>query len=434
MHNSVGIRLKIAVISDLHLGAKWGTEREEDSFDQAREAFERAVALGAKLILVPGDIFEFRIPRQEILAKAMKILSVPQSADTSGLKLSDTIDKSRGDISSALFRGIPVVALHGNHERRSAGLVNPVQALEAAGLLIHLHHNSVVFSTRPRRVAIHGMSNVPERHAFNVFETWKPKPVEGAFNVLMLHQSLGKYVYSSKENPTIELPDLPPGFDLYVCGHIHYCGETEIHGKPLIFPGSTIRTQLIPIEADRPKGFYMVNLGSNVTLEFVELESVRDFHYEEKTFEGASINDIERYVRTRVREILDGARRNSEKIPLIKFRLRGSLARDASRSDFDIEMLQREFRDQAIVTIGKSELASPGLEEKVKLLRELREQRISIEEMGMELLDSNLKDMGFDHQIDVHAIYGLLVEDRFDEALELVISAAKKMAEKGESE
>ena len=45
MHTIDGIKLKIAVISDLHLGSKWGTEREEDPFDQAREAFERAVAL-----------------------------------------------------------------------------------------------------------------------------------------------------------------------------------------------------------------------------------------------------------------------------------------------------------------------------------------------------------------------------------------------------
>ena len=35
--------LKLAVISDLHLGFSWGTERGQDAFEQASQAFELAI-------------------------------------------------------------------------------------------------------------------------------------------------------------------------------------------------------------------------------------------------------------------------------------------------------------------------------------------------------------------------------------------------------
>jgi DNA repair exonuclease SbcCD nuclease subunit len=421
--------LKVAVISDLHLGTKWGTEREQDSFDQAREAFERALELGAQLILVPGDIFELRIPRQEMWARAMRVLSLPLAREGGKFKLADILDKNLEDISPVALRGVPVVALHGNHERRSAGLVNPVQALEAAGLLMHLHHNTLVLETPAGKVAIHGMSNVPERYARDVFNTWNPKPVEGATNILMLHQSLGQYVYSDEEHPTLDVADLPPGFDLYICGHVHYHEESEIHGRPLLFPGSTVRTQLIPIEAERAKGFYMLDMGEELSYEFVELRSIRDFFYEERIFDGASIGELKNWIRSRVQELLEEPRRNSDKAPLIRFRLRGSLSKDASRSEFDTETLEEEFQEKAIVKISKRELVSPGLEEKVRLLRELRERRMSVEDMAMELLDSNLEEVGYNQVLDARALYGLLVEGRIDEALDVVVGTTGKLSD-----
>jgi len=421
--------LKIAVISDTHMGAKWGTEREQDSFDQAREAMERALELGAQLILIPGDIFDARTPRQEVWARAMRILALALARERGEVKLGEAIDKNLDDISAVALRGVPIVALHGNHERRVRGLVNPVEALEAAGFLIHLHHNTVIFETPVGKLAIHGMSNVPERHAKSVLATWNPKPVEGAFNILMLHQAVGQYVFSSEEYPTIDLPDLPPGFDLYLCGHIHYHTEAASQGKPLLFPGSTERTQLLPIEAQLAKGFYMLELGEKPSHEFIELRSTRDFHHEEMEFDGVGISQLNAAVRAKLEELLARPRRNPDKKPLLRLRLKGSLAKDASRGDFNSEAIEEEFSDRAVVTISKEALIAPGLEEKVRFLRELRERGLSVEERAMQLFDSNLKDAGYSQVFDARVLYDLLVEDRVEDALGRVLDTVSKLAE-----
>jgi DNA repair exonuclease SbcCD nuclease subunit len=417
--------MKIAVISDNHLGTKWGTGREQDSFDQARESFERALELGAELILELGDIFDTRTPRQEVWAQAMRILSIPLAKGQSEVNLSRVIDKNQDDFSPVALRGVPVVALHGNHERRTRGFVNPVQALEAAGLLIHLHHNVLIFDTPEGKLALHGMSNVPEQHAKNVLSAWNPKPVEGAFNILMLHQSVGQYVYSKEEFPTINLTDLPPGFDLYLCGHIHYHAEASAHGKPLLFPGSTERTQLLQVEAEVPKGFYILDLGDGLNYEFIGLTGTRDFYYEEMKFDGIGIPQLNEVVRAKVRELLERPRRNLEKLPLIRIRLTGTLAKEASRSEFDERAVVQEFADRALVAISKGDLTSPGLEEKVQLLRELRDRRLPIDEMAMGLLEANLRDMKYNHPLDVRPLYGLLVEKRGEEAFQKVLGVVE---------
>jgi len=381
------------------------------------------------MILIPGDIFETRRPHQEVWAQAMRILLPALMHEQNDVELVDSIDKNREDISEVALRGVPMIALHGNHERSARGLLNPVQALEKAGFLIHLHHNTLIFETPAGRIAVHGMSSVPERHAKSVLSTWNPKPIEGAFNILMLHQSVGQYVFSSEEFPTIDLPDLPRGFDLYICGHMHYHAEATANGKPLLFPGSTERTQLLPIEAQVPKGFYMLEVGDGLSYEFIELSGARDFHYEEMNFDGVGISQLNEAVKGKIEELLSRPRRNPNKLPLIRLRLRGTLAKDASRTEFDHEAIIQEFADRALVSISKDDLIAPGLEEKVRFLRELRERRLPVDEMAMQLLESNLKDVGYTQMFDARTIYELLVEGKEEEAQAKVFEVVNKLVE-----
>jgi len=423
------VKLKIAVISDPHLGAKWGTAREQDPFDQFREAIEQALKLGAQMILIPGDIFDTRIPRQEVWARAMRILALPHAQEQSNVELEKTIDKNTQDISPVSLRGVPIVALHGNHERRIRGLVNPVEALEAAGLLIYLHHNVAIFKTPVGKIAIHGMGNVPERNAKDAMNIWNPKPMRDAINILMLHQAVGQYVYSGEEYPTLDLADLPRGFDIYIDGHMHYHAEARAHGRPLLFPGSTIRTQLLEIEAQVRKGFYMLDIGEDVSYKFVELKSVRDFHYAELKFDDATISQLEAAVRKKIQKFLDESRKNKEKLPLVRLRLLGMLAKGSSRSDFDENAIADEFSDRALVSIGKDELISTGLEEKIKFLRELRERRLPVEDMAMQLLEENLRESKQTQTFDVRELYQLLMDDHVAEAHDRVMSIVNELVD-----
>ncbi len=421
--------MKLAVISDPHLGAKWGTPREEDSFEQFQEAIERSIDLGAQLILIPGDIFDTRIPKLEVWEKALRIFSIPETRGRSDVKLAKTIDKPAEEISPLAFNGVPVVALHGNHERRTKGLKNPVEALEAAGKLVHIHGASLIFDTPDGKVAIHGLSNVPDQHLLASILAWNPKPVAGAFNILVIHQSIGDFVFSTEERPSLALEDLPRGFDLYICGHVHFRAETTLDGKKLILPGSTERTQLLLVEAQNPKGFYIFDIGKELKQQFIELKTPRDFLYEEMRFENIDIPELYSATKSKVEELLMRPLKNKAKKPIVRVRLVGTLSKTASKSEFDEYSIIEEFKDRAIVSIGKDALVSPGLEDKLQLLRELKEKRLSLDEQAMGLLEDYLKDAEHVKAFNVRGLYELLVEERDEEALRQILSVVQNLTD-----
>lgn len=417
------------MVSDFHLGAKEDTERENDAFEQAREAIVRALDLGAQLILISGDIFDSRTPSQEVWSEALKLLSVASQRENSGISLVKTIGEKKDEISALPFRGTPIVAIHGNHERRGKGFVNAVEALESAGLLIHIHHNGVVLTSSEEKVAIHGMGYVPDKYASDFLREWSPQPVEDAKNIFMMHQGLGRYTFAAREQSNLDPSDLFGGFDLYISGHVHYKVESEVFGKPLIFPGSTVRTQLLPVEASKPKGFYLVDIqNDSLDYRFVELKSVRDFFYKKKEFEEATTSEVEGWIRENLEKLKETPRQNQAKFPLVRLRLMGTLVKGSSRSEVETKKFEREFEDEFLLSISKEELSSPELEEKTHLLKDIRDEKISMEEKGIQILNSTLKELDYSGELNPEHLFNLLSEEKVDEAYDEVITQVEKHA------
>ena len=376
--------VKIAIISDLHFGFGRNTERSEDCWEAAAEAFEKAK--DSDLIILPGDIFDEKIPRPEDWAKAMKLLS--------GVK-------------------VPVVAIHGTHERRGKGLINCVEGLEHASFLKHLHCESATYEIKGRKISVHGMSGVPEAYAKEVLEQWNPKPIEGSFNIFVLHQSIHPYIYNPIEPPSLKLEDLPKGFDLYVSGHVHWSERTEVMGKPFIIPGSLVTTQVNKTEAKYRKGFYVVELNEKTEIKFVELENQRKVFYKDFELDNEKISDVIE----KVDEYLGGI--NEKRKPLVRVRVSGKIGKG---TELDFSRLKEKYREKMILSLS-SRVSEEELENKLKLLRDIRESRISVEEMGLRILRENMKEMGLSKNYE--EIFDFLVEGNVDSAMVHLLANSK---------
>ncbi|MFB6088328.1 MAG: DNA repair exonuclease [Candidatus Aenigmatarchaeota archaeon] len=374
----------ISIISDFHFGYGTNTEREEDPFIAAREAFEKAK--NSDLIILPGDIFDSKIPKPEVWAKSMKILNRGKNQrhgkNCEILKLKG---KDMEDISEQNTVGIPMVAIHGTHERRGEGLINPVEGLEHAGFLIHLHCQSILLKVDGNRIGIHGMSGVPEKYAKEVLMEWNPEPFENAYNIFMLHQSIEPYIYSPNNPPSLKLEDLPDGFDLYVSGHIHWKDKTEVNGKPFIIPGSTITTQIKKLESKYSKGFWKIEDQKNIG--FVELETPRKSYNRSIELKGEGLSEIEDLIGKELKDIM---KEKHEKKPLIRINIEGKMAKGLTKSDLDVKKMKKPFKDKGIITIGKK-LQRSRKEKNVEELRDIRDEKISVDELGMKILRENLE-------------------------------------------
>ncbi len=401
------VYMKISILSDVHLGFGRGSEREGDSYDALAEALEKS--LDSDLILIAGDMFDSSSPPAETLALAEEIL-LRSLLENGSVRILEGIGKDIKKL-RLVNPGKPIIAIHGTHERRARGLLNPVQALERAGFLVYLHCNGVVVEKQmgpgslkakangerqsAERICIQGMSGVPDQYAGNVLEEWNPRPREGCYNILMIHQSLKGFMHERVENQ-LDPGKINRGFDLYVCGHMHAPGESSLGGSRLIIPGGMVATQLR--EGERPLGFFKLDSSSGSS-EFIELESQRRVYFLDAKNRGDLENGI--------REIL---KKRHERKPIIRVRLGG---------DFPVRELRERLGEGAILSLRKD---SGELEETGAV--GLEEQRLSVSELGRRLLRENLERQGLGPEL-FENIFELLLEGREGKALELLGEGGK---------
>ncbi len=376
--------MKLAIISDFHLGHGSGSELAGDSFEALGEALDKA--MGCDLILVAGDLFDSRTPSTESLTRGMELLIKPLAAEN-GIRLVGGIGKSVEELTPLHQQGIPVVAIHGTHERRVKGLINPVQALEKAGFLIYLHCNGVVLEKAGERICIQGMSGVPDQFSGAVLERWNSKPQKGCFNIFMLHQSVSPFTYAAHLLP---LDKLPKGFDLYVLGHVHESKKSSYSGSPLLISGSLITTQLTR-EAVAPRGFWIFDTKTGDAA-FIPLEGQRRVYYLEHDGPQEGLEaELERLLE-----------HPHKKKPLI--RIKGGVS--------DISGLNSRFGERTILSVRQE------AEEEPQAVG-IREHTLSVQELGRKLLKQNLEEAGLEKEV-YEGVFDLLVHGKPEEALRLL--------------
>ncbi|MDY6766309.1 MAG: DNA repair exonuclease [Candidatus Nanohaloarchaea archaeon] len=383
--------MQVAIVSDTHFGFQWGNDRGDDPFRNAAEAFEQTV--DADLVILPGDIFDKKVPKQEVLGQAIDCFNTYRDGDAGAAVADDSPVTAQID-------GTPVVAIHGTHERRSEGFTNPIELLDKMGYLLHLHNDAVIFEKDGERVAVHGMSGVPERYAPAVLDKFDPEPVEDAYNIFVFHQSVENLVYTSPDHDVLTMEDLPDGFDLLVDGHIHWFQHLEGE-KELVIPGSTVTTQMNQKEAEQPKGFVTVDTAAD-EIQFTELEQQRELYYEAVDVDGMTAEEVMDAVRERMAPIIE---EEHDRRPLVRLKLDGETSAAVKQSE-----LQDMYGDDAILSLSLSLTRGSGPADTDAL-----GDGASVAEKGIAALHDNL-----DHDLPLEDLFELLADEELEAALDRV--------------
>ena len=370
--------MKIAITGDFHFGFS------DDALEQASQALNKAEAL-ADVVVVAGDLFDHRVPKQETVDDALRLfgrIAKDFEKKNGGVRILE-IDAEEGR-EKELVGAPPIIAIFGTHERRTKGLVNAVQLLDSAGLVVNCHAKKIVVEKAGERVVFQGLGGIPEEYVKKALKLMEYKPVKGAFNVFVFHQTMREIIPIGDE--FLAMQDLPDGFELYVDGHIHWHQELEDGGKKLVIPGSTVVTQMKKNETGA-KGIVVFDTGTKKS-EFVEINS-RPFVYEEIVFREAGIAEVGKKVGEKLAEI---AEKFAGREPLVKIKLAGTLAKGLQNSAIDLKEVEKEFGGKMLLSIDKA-LESAALKEKIEKIRAGRqEERKSVQEMGMEILREKLAD------------------------------------------
>ncbi|MBI5223544.1 DNA repair exonuclease [Candidatus Micrarchaeota archaeon] len=328
--------MKIAIFSDPHLGY---ARFEEDSYVQAENAIVDA-STKADLIICAGDIFDIRIPKLETLKRAIDIFKKAS---------------------------VPIIAIHGNHERRTKELVNPAQILAASTGIILLHGETFDFEKNNEKVQFFGLGSIPEDYVVPALKKTLERfvPDTKAFKIIILHQSIKELLPAdSTEELSLEYLETLP-FDLIVNGHIHE-QVVKLNGR-FIIPGSTVITQL---KKDQmlPRGYFLYDTISR-TSQFIPI-ACRKFFYEELVFDQASPSDVDSAISSKVSEL-----RLTFPNCIISMKLNGTLRSGVSGSDFTLSKYPDVFID--------NNLDSQALAAKLEKIQVLRNQSLSVRDLAL---------------------------------------------------
>ncbi len=381
--------MKIAIVSDMHIGYE---RFAEDAFTQAKLALQKASEM-ADMIIMPGDIFDKRSPKPEVIAQAINIFR-ELSKKKWNAKVTDFIGRG-----TKTHTNIPIVGISGTHERTAAGKENPLSLLGLAGLIVDTSEATTIIEKDGEKVAIFGLGGISEERVKETLNELDPKPTKGAFNVFMFHQSTYELLPFSDD--FIHYNDLPKGFDLYVDGHIHSRVEAKVHGKLFLIPGSTVLTQLKEGEQE-DKGFILFDT-EKYTYEFVPIES-RQLVFRNLSFDKADPKEVKERCEKEITEILSKSRPK----PIIKLKLQGTIGAGFGNSDMPLHSVIVKYSSKAIIEIDNSRLINPDIESEIENLRENKIGNIPVKELGMNILSAKLKEQKFEERFNYAELFNIL--------------------------
>ncbi len=399
--------MKIAIISDMHIGYE---RFSHDAIRQATAAMKLANKI-ADAVILPGDIFDKRAPKPDVIAQAINLFR-----DAAAMKWNAKVVGFNGSTKS--FTDVPVVAISGTHERTAAGKDNALNLMGLAGLLVDTSEATTIIEKDGERVAIFGFGGISEERVREQLKLLDPKPMEGMFSIFMFHQSVYEILPFSDE--FIYYDELPKGFDLYVDGHIHSRVEHTVHGKPFLIPGSTVLTQLKDGEQGA-KGFYLFDTIKK-SYEFVEIES-RPFLVSELVFKGGSPKEIKDRCEKEIENALTG-----RIDPILRIKLVGTIAGGFGSADMPLQMLINKYSDRVVLDFDSSKLVDTQVEKGIAEIRSTKEGGSSVREMGINMLLSKLKEDKLDSKIRVSDLFNILSADAKKEK---VLAEAMELLESG---
>lgn len=393
--------MKIAIISDWHLGYKWKTEFEMDSFAHLEQAFKQIKENNVDLIICCGDLFDVREPSLDEIYEAIKLLNKVDIENKINLKNENKLLK------------IPLLTIIGNHENRGKDHKSPVHLLEEMGFLKLLHCSNICLEEN--NVCVYGMSGVPEKYAKDILEKWSPSPKEENYNILLLHQTIKEYVPIDDEMVgTISLSNIPKGFDLVANGHLHWSDKKQLNEKTtFILPGSTITTQQKKIESNQDKGFFIINTKTK-EIAFEKIENTRPSFYEPISFTETNIADVEEKVKKTIEEILT---KDLEKKPLIRIMLKGTLKDGETIKELNLLGLEKKYPE--IYLSFNNKLQEKTIKDNIQKLRELKSQNKDISEMSKEIFLETISQIKKD-DFDYERLFDILKNNDLKKAKELI--------------
>ena len=272
------IKIKIAVISDLHLNKRqYGLRaRELDFYNQLDKVINKINALKCDLLIIAGDIFDNPNPSPESISRYNKSIK----------NLNCKVVAIKGNHTMILrddhfpVDNLVAEANDNYHLLEDEGIslidspINKLPSSAEAGSFLENKNNPTVH--------IDGITYRGETHINEFIELQKKLAADidksSDFNILVVHEAFTEYCGFTGTNLSINDLNYEP-YNVIICGHVHTRTDQVIDEDTIfIQPGSIERLNSAEAldESKNGKGIYLIETNT-LNIEFHPVESIRPF-------------------------------------------------------------------------------------------------------------------------------------------------------------
>lgn len=301
--------MTFAHIADTHLGYRQYNlaEREQDFYEAFHEAVEKIIDSKAEVVLHSGDLFNEAKPSIRAMLEVKKGIKALQD------------------------NGIKVVMIAGNHDF----------TLHREAIPPHKLYDNVVLLTKKQPGFVYGdfyiagINYMPLSYKSVLKEDLKKVDKEAEKHekrILMLHQSVDKYLPLASE---LSIAELPKNFDYFAFGHIHDRIVDTFDNKVLCYPGSTEIWRIDEVDNFNKHGKGFLLFDDDFNVKKINLSSIRRFIRAEINEENKK--ESFEYVLKEVDEIS-----KNSKLPVAEIRIDESIFPEMQAK------VRREFSDKTL--------------------------------------------------------------------------------------
>ncbi|KAI4465769.1 double-strand break repair protein mre11 [Holotrichia oblita] len=296
---------KILIATDNHLG--YGESKPniaQDSFRAFEEILQLAIKNEVDMMLLGGNLFHENQPSSYSFQKCTQLLKKYCLGDKAiAIEFLSDQKEHFSHLENPIVNyedpnlniSLPIFAIHGSHETPSGSkFVSALDALSSTGFinyfgryndLSEIEIKPILLKKGDTKIAIYGLSHVPDQRLVRLFQEKKVKMPRvddnDWFNILVLHQNRA----NRGAKNFIPYDIIPDFIDLVIWGHEHDCNIKPTQytqgGPHIIQPGSSVATSLSEGEAtEKHVGLLKVYKGTFKIIP-LPLKSVRPFIYED---------------------------------------------------------------------------------------------------------------------------------------------------------
>lgn len=358
--------MKFAHLADCHLGAWREPRMQELNLETFKNAVDTCIKERVDFVLIAGDLFDAAMPSVEILKETVSELK----------KLKDS--------------GIECYVIAGSHDFSISGKTF-LDVIEKAGLCINvakfsekdMGNGDILTLVELREGSNCIFAGLPGKKGGLETRMFKNLQLESLqktskTKIFVFHTTLTE---AKPEKlfflESIDIAELPDGFDYYAAGHLHLTFETEYKGKPVIYPGPLFPNNFQELEELKHGSFCIVeinNSSARIEQRKIKLKDVLCIHVD--------VTDMKPEQATQ--EIIKKISKHEIKDKILTLRISGCI--NGKTTEIDFEKIAAKTVECYAMLRNTTDLTSSG----IKI--ELQTKSNNIEDIEKEIIGRYVKE------------------------------------------